>query len=235
MTTPPPSPGRRDSVSPAASAGSRCGTTAGYQDHRNDGSEKCLACRRAMATQIRGYRARVYLARGPLLIDGVGTRRRLEALARIGWSFAELGERLGVSARAARKFGTGLVHRDTAVRVARLYDELWDQPGGSVHAAARAAAKGWLPPLAWDDDALDDPDAVPSAGELVDVVDELAVDLVLSGHRLELSGATAHAAVHALHARRVPGAVIAERCGLNPRQVERLKARESAPHRRAVA
>lgn len=241
--TPPPSPGRRDSVSPAASdladalvpvaAESRCGSTAGYEDHRNNGTEKCARCRRAMAAHVNRYRMRV-MADGPLLIDGTGTRRRLEALAVNGWSFVDLGARLGVSGRAARKFGPGPIHRDTAAKVVRLYDELWDVPGGSLHAARRAAAKGWVPALAWDDDVIDDPDSLPSLKPGPDVVDELAVQAVLvEGVRLQLDGATAHAAVQALRGR-LTSAEIGERIGTSARQVERYKARATAPRRKAA-
>jgi len=46
--------------------------------------------------------------------------------------------------------------------VADLYDELWDMPGGCQDALRTAVARGWAPPLAWDDDPgdphyIDDP------------------------------------------------------------------------------
>lgn len=214
-------------------SGERCGSTVGYQTHRNERTKPCEPCRTAQAARMRAYRARTYLARGPMLIDGSGTRRRVRALARMGWSFAALGERLGVSNDQVGKWAAGdLVRRDTAARVSALYDRLWDQPGGSVRARNLASAKGWPPPMAWDDASIDDPAASPASTSDIDTVDELAVEAVLEGVRLQLAGATAHAAVHALHARGVPAAVVAERIGIQERQVERLKARDTAPHRK---
>lgn len=106
--------------------------------------------------------------------DPTGTRRRLQALAYNGWPLSELGRRLGYTGRSAQvrpgqwmAFG---VRRRTADRVAALYDRLWDSPPPRAtpyqRAAAtavrnRARARGWAPPLAWDDDTIDDPATLP--------------------------------------------------------------------------
>lgn len=130
-------------------------------------------------------------------VDPTGTRRRLEALVALGWSQAQLAERLGM---ARANFGKTLraehVLKSTADRVRALFDELWDAtPPASTHrqkiAVARsrriAAERGWLPPLAWDDDTIDDPDAQPLdnpvAGDEPDGhdVDEIAVERLMHG------------------------------------------------------
>lgn len=106
-----------------------------------------------------------------LTIDGTGTRRRLQALVTLGWSISELGRRLDTlpSNLATTIHGHKEVTVATAAKVTALYDQLWDvtpPPSGrhgSVPARARAyaARKGWAPPLAWDDETIDDPQATP--------------------------------------------------------------------------
>ena len=102
-------------------------------------------------------------------VDAVGSQRRLQALVALGWTTRELTRRLG-----ARDHGTvcditsgnnRTIRRVTAENIKRVYDELWDQPGPSRISAQRAAKRGWVVPLAWDDDTIDDPDATPNLGE----------------------------------------------------------------------
>ena len=105
------------------------------------------------------------------LVDATGTHRRIQALACNGWSLARICERLGM---LRSNFGALMeraqVTAATAQAVQVLYDELWDQPPPeSAHhekiAASRARnyarARGWLPPAAFDDDTIDDPQATP--------------------------------------------------------------------------
>lgn len=107
-------------------------------------------------------------------VDGVGTRRRLQALMCLGWSQSRLAEKLNYSPRNFNH----LIHgkRTVTVRNARntraLYDQLWNQepPSGNrwqrssiSRAKAYAAEHGWVPPMAWSDDELDDPRATPAA------------------------------------------------------------------------
>lgn len=109
-------------------------------------------------------------------IDGTGTRRRLQALVAIGWSMSELARRLGMlpSNLGATIHGRKEVTVATATKARDLYDQLWDQPAppsgrhGSVPVKARNLARryGWVPPLAWDDETIDDPSATPHVDEL---------------------------------------------------------------------
>lgn len=98
------------------------------------------------------------------IIDTAGTTRRLQGLVAIGWTQTELATRIGWSvsnlntlARAGRPYVTV----DTARMVAALYDELSMTPGPSGRARSVASRHGWLPPLAWDDEQLDDPSHEP--------------------------------------------------------------------------
>jgi hypothetical protein len=101
-------------------------------------------------------------------VDATGSRRRLQALVRIGWSKSKLASRLGMQVRnLGWAFGAGYVAAGTARKVLALYEELWDQPPAEeTHrdkiAASRArryaADRDWPAPMDWDDDLIDVPD-----------------------------------------------------------------------------
>ena len=103
-------------------------------------------------------------------VEAVGTTRRLRALVATGWAQSLLASRLGISASNATPLFDGSranVQLRTVRAVRDLYDELWDTPGDSTRARNDARRKGWFPPLAWDDDTIDDPASRPHPGEPV--------------------------------------------------------------------
>jgi transcriptional regulator with XRE-family HTH domain len=103
--------------------------------------------------------------RGPALRDGTGVTRRLQALAAIGWSAQDVADRLGVTERAVQMWRSGhypTVRPETAATVDRLYEELQGTPGPSPRSRENATRSGWAPPLAWEDDAIDNPAAQPT-------------------------------------------------------------------------
>jgi transcriptional regulator with XRE-family HTH domain len=106
-------------------------------------------------------------------IPNVGTQRRIQALVAVGWSMTRIAAELGMgrSNFGPVAHGARNVTVATAQAVAALYDRRWDQaPPTSTtadltayrRARRYAADHGWVPPLAWDDGALDDPDARPA-------------------------------------------------------------------------
>lgn len=131
------------------------------------------------------------LAVQPTLQDGaivnpVGTRRRIQALVARGWSLSQLAKRLGVApTNFSRSIYSSGVLEGTRKAVAALYEQLWDQepPTGTrwekiaaTKARRYAAERGWLPPMAWDDDTIDDPTTQPTTSDddpTVDPADEL--------------------------------------------------------------
>lgn len=144
-----------------------CGGLTGYKKHTELGTVTCARCREAARVGEARYRKDRYLY-GPRKVPALGARRRVQALAAIGWTFGELGARLTppVTSEAIGKLlKHDVTYRDKAEQIARLYDELWDQPRAGTQGAARsrnrALRDGWLPPMAWDDDRLDDPAYVP--------------------------------------------------------------------------
>lgn len=103
-----------------------------------------------------------------------GTTRRLQALVAIGWSVGQISRRSGLDRQCldAAIHGNGITAR-TRDTVSDVYDLLWSarppQSNRGERVAVsrsrnRAAAHGWAPPLAWDDDAIDDPAAQPDLG-----------------------------------------------------------------------
>jgi hypothetical protein len=112
-----------------------------------------------------GYRARV---------EPAGTVRRIQALVAVGYPQSVLAAYLGRPEERLRgSVRSGIVTASLARAVRELYDRLWDQPPPQRTRAERtamsyarnyAAARGWVPPLAWDDDTIDDPSAGPAEG-----------------------------------------------------------------------
>ncbi|WP_304452849.1 hypothetical protein [Nocardiopsis sp. YSL2] len=105
------------------------------------------------------------------VVDATGTQRRLAALIRIGWSQRRLAALLGTQQPTiSRWLHATRVSLATHQSVIDLYDRLWDTAPPQATPGQRAAASrarrfateaGWPPPMAWDDDELDDPAAQP--------------------------------------------------------------------------
>lgn len=209
---------------------SACGAT----QHGTDYAYKQHHCRCADARNAyRVYRKRIREGRHtPRLVDGTGTRRRLEALAAIRWPSSEIAERLGRRAHRSVSLLRNCkdVHVSTARRVAAVYDELSMTIGPSEKTAQYAQKHGWVPPLAWDEDTIDDPTAEPYRGaQESSTADEVALDLVSAGklsHR-KLSVAD-RAALVRRHWHLGPVAT-ARLTGMPERTVQRIRARITPP------
>ena len=128
-------------------------------------------------------------------VDAKGTRRRLEALAVIGWSQHALARALGRRTRDIERWQHATtVTAGTADLVNRVYGRLKLRPPPEDTAAKRrraertlahALSNGWLAPLAWDDIDVD-PDPVPTPPargrreRRVDI-DDVAVERAMDG------------------------------------------------------
>lgn len=96
------------------------------------------------------------------LMDSAGSVRRLQALACMGWSNAELSRRTGIhqSVLSEIRLGNFTTTRGTVARqIAEQYEELAYVDGGSARARTAAKRGKWAPPAAWDD--IDNPKAKP--------------------------------------------------------------------------
>lgn len=168
-----------------------------YGKRQADG-RKVVTARVRPSTEQRILAVRLHLADGAT-IGAIGTTRRLQALVAIGWSQSKLAYRLGMRpSNLGMMLNRTTVRTSTAAAVRSLYKELWNAPPPeATHrdriAASRArrfaAARGWAPPLAWDDDDLDNPDATPQHAPASDSRKRVHVDDI---EWLASSGATWH-------------------------------------------
>ncbi|MCR1983997.1 helix-turn-helix domain-containing protein [Cellulosimicrobium cellulans] len=108
---------------------------------------------------------------GGAKVDPTGTGRRVRALVAHGWSLTALADQTGIDHQVLRAVANNtrrFVVASSARAVRAAYDELWDLPVpesvGKTRALDRARREGWPPPAAWDDDAIDDPAALPARG-----------------------------------------------------------------------
>jgi hypothetical protein len=147
-------------------------------------------CRRAQMVYMKRYR----MGQTPKLIDPTGTIRRLQALACLGYGGKQIGEQVAKNLEWSRKLiRSQQITTTNAQLVADLYDRLSMTP--ATHPLAGrirrdSAEKGWAPPLAWDDDSIDDPSARPYGGrDRRDGVDEVVVERLLAGDHVRATKA----------------------------------------------
>jgi hypothetical protein len=96
-------------------------------------------------------------------MDATGTRRRVQALMRLGWSTEVVAGRLGTTRKSLMTTMTKpCVSYRFAYKVATLYRELGGEPGPSARARIYAESRGYPSPAAWSDGAIDDPRATPN-------------------------------------------------------------------------
>jgi hypothetical protein len=103
-----------------------------------------------------------------MYIDAVGLRRRIQALSAIGYSCIYLADRIGTAEVRLHRIANGSqpsVRWVLASRIIAIYNELSHTPAPAGRSRTRvirhAAANRWAAPVAWDDDTIDDPNAVP--------------------------------------------------------------------------
>jgi hypothetical protein len=185
MTVAPPV--KRDCVCPKAQHAH--GTVQAYVMDRC----RCADCRAANALRkSKSHRRIAYGRKAPASVPGIGTRRRLQALATKGWSLRYISQLMGVSLDRAWQLAVGMDGENVSVanaeRVARVYEELWNKEAPRrtkgervvyVRTVNRARQNGWAPPAAWDD--IDDPEEQPQGLEGYrkpsqdELMDEIAV------------------------------------------------------------
>ncbi len=167
------------------------------------------------------------------LVDATGTRRRLRALVALGWPLKHLQLRLGFSTRTVWLLAgstasdeAALVNVRTRDAVRRLYDDLSltiPAPGRATTRARNiAGARGWPPPLAWDDDLIDDPAATPAdCATTAPVIDHVAVELAVEIGGVHLNREERLLTVERLARAGLSDAEIAQRVGATAKTVLR--------------
>lgn len=120
-------------------------------------------------------------------LNSTGTQRRLQALIALGWSAQQIDTRLGVPfGRTHEILLAPRVKGRTARAVRALYASLSEStPDGDKAGITRArnwaARQGWAPPIAWDDDTIDDPTAEPAhLAPDSEPIDPLLVEMVVA-------------------------------------------------------
>jgi len=128
-------------------------------------------------------------------IPATGTHRRMQALCALGWSPRSQIQMAGLAqAGSTRLLAVNQVWPRTAEKVRVLYEQLaMTVPPPGRHATKarhRAVRERVFPPLAWDDDLLDDPAALPCLLPPVEPVGrdvELAVQHRAAGHAVDVT------------------------------------------------
>lgn len=107
------------------------------------------------------------------IVTVIGVERRLQALVRLGYSYPRIAAEVGChrdTISDAARGQTNYLNRAIRARIGEVYDRLSMRVAAgrngheraSVSRARNLARKnGWAPPLAWDDDQIDDPAARP--------------------------------------------------------------------------
>lgn len=168
----------------------RCGQYAGFMAHMAAGTTICEPCK---AARLRyNKRLRLDHARGiKRSIPILGSRRRLQGLAALGYTQTELANYLNVSKQRIYQWTTQeryqRIYPATAEAINAVYEQLCMViPTGSGRKVMRekARAKGYLPPLAWDDidtDPVDTADYAFCKEKIQQDVDPVVVARILSG------------------------------------------------------
>lgn len=128
------------------------GTAAGYAAGCHE-----ICCRRGKKAARVAYELAV--AQGhEFQVPGDRTRRKVRALAALGWTAREVAERMTppISQQAISKIlMRPVIRATTAERIDRVYEklEMVIPPDTPYHRRRKteALARGWLPPLAYDD------------------------------------------------------------------------------------
>ena len=138
-----------------------------------NGCERPAQVRGRCRSHYNAFRKReLVLGRWTSRRDSIGTARRIRALVAIGYTQAELAREVGMHESWICKLAKGdraQANSATVTRVTEVYNRLSMTPGSSDRARRHALRHGWPPPLAWEEDEIDDPTATADFGSKVTV------------------------------------------------------------------
>lgn len=171
----------------------RHGTTAGFHQGCRDAC--CNAARARYEKEGRLLRSQGRTR----AVSPIGAQRRIRALMRVGWTSTDIAQAAGWPARnyvlrilnGQKGKPTRYVSRDIHEVIVDVYDRLSMRLPEPSPCRARtrslAQRRGYPSPLAWDDDAIDDPNARP-VGMYDDhrskrTIDESAIERRIAGDR----------------------------------------------------
>lgn len=113
-------------------------------------------------------------------VPAVGVYRRVRALLRLGWTRQSIG-RTPSEWATLRAVLDGRQHRVKAGfhrYIQALYDQRSMTLGPHKGNRSRFTREGYPPPLAWDDDSIDDPRVRPLTGDLADRISAFVEDAI---------------------------------------------------------
>ncbi|MFE6474546.1 hypothetical protein [Streptomyces rochei] len=190
--------------------------------------------RRETADAVMSYWPSLDDLPGHCLVDSTGTRRRVNALYALGWTRRALSARSGVAERSlSRALLKPRVTADFARTICAVYDELWKRspyPTEVAETVARqtrrkAKEEGLVGPLAWDDDTIDDPAALPQTDAAEPVASEggNVAARWLMGESVVLDGESRKEVVaHFYEWTELSTEEIAAKVGMNPDAVDQM-------------
>ncbi|MEQ4207928.1 hypothetical protein [Actinopolymorpha sp. B9G3] len=165
----------------------------------------------------------------PGTMPSIGVLRRIQALLAMGWRHRDLDLRTGLDTRTVLDRGHGWVPPSVHDAVCRVYDILSMTPGPCPRTRDEARAAGYAPPLAWDDNTIDDPAVLPNLhGDGQDAgVDEAAVLRRIAGDRVPVTPAEAAQVIARMRRAGLPDAAIT--------RITRLRTDRYAPLQRDLS
>ncbi|QXW04039.1 hypothetical protein [Rhodococcus globerulus] len=158
------------------------------------------------------------------IVLSYGLRRRMEALAVMGWDVLAIAEECNYPHyKALHRARDGVrTQWQTHAMVAEAYERISHIRRGDVRAELRAQRRGYLSPFMWDD--IDDYFEKPTAVRAEPVADVVLVQRILDG---KWSGVAPklerQAAFEILQAQGLSAAQIGERLDVTARTVQRLR------------
>ncbi|NUO96778.1 MAG: hypothetical protein HOW59_02485 [Nonomuraea sp.] len=177
------------------------------------------------------------------VVGSTGSARRIQALCYVGWSIPRIAEAAGVDRQALDGILRGrAILVSTRDAITSTYERLWNTAPpeadrsdrvAATRARRRAATAGWAPPLAWDDETIEDPKAKPAhtlkaAGPKP--LDEAAIVRRVEGdHRVQLTNAERREVVRRLHSQGLNDQEASRLTGISDRQVLRDRQRLGLP------
>ena len=167
------------------------------------------------------------------MVNAVGVRRRIRALAAVGWTIREIARRVGKTPSQMwwyerQDMVTVATHRT----VSAVYDEMWNEtpPQGTTEqvriykrSRTHAATRGWHGPLAWDDETIDDPMAIPDIDGSQGWSDTDLIQAAVDGEKPKLTPEQRREVIAILNERRWAAHKIAEHIGCATDTVHRIR------------
>jgi hypothetical protein len=178
-------------------------------------------------------------ANGLGFVPKLGAVRRIQALLAVGHRHEDITAAMLTANPAVGTRSQMVLHqrgiwiaRDTRDAVCAAYDQLAMVPGLSGKTRRLAAKYGYAPPLAWDDDSLDDPNGQPHLGVADEQLDEVAVERIMAGTLRETGFHNSPERIEAIRRLVESGWTdreVGDRVGISKDAVLKIRARKDIP------